>query len=112
MFLEVSQNSLENTCARVSLLIKLQVSDFFTLNKFFTKSLADKKLCGGVVAPKVPIKLICYSRFCIVVGCKTQISVVLDNSPGDLLEKFKENNLAKVSLLKLLTTENLLVCFH
>ena len=30
---------------------------------------------------------------------------------GALLEKFNENNLAKVSLLKLLTKENLLVCF-
>ena len=31
---------------------------------------------------------------------------------GDLLEKFEENNLAKVSFLKLLTQKNLLVCFH
>ena len=30
----------------------------------------------------------------------------------DLLEKLKENNVAKVSLLKLLTKENLLICFH
>ena len=30
----------------------------------------------------------------------------------DLLEKLKENNVAKVSLLKLLTKENLLVCFN
>ena len=29
----------------------------------------------------------------------------------DLLEKLKENNVAKVSLLKLLTMENLLICF-
>ena len=31
---------------------------------------------------------------------------------GNLLEKLKENILVKVSLLKLLTKENLLVCFH
>ena len=31
---------------------------------------------------------------------------------GDLLEKFKENNLKKIELLKLLTKENLLGCFH
>ena len=30
----------------------------------------------------------------------------------DLLEKFKENNLAKVNFLKLLTKENLLGCWH
>ena len=30
----------------------------------------------------------------------------------DLLEKLKENNVEKVSLLKLLTKENLFVCFH
>ena len=31
MFLEISQNSQENTCARVSFLIKLQATDtFFT----------------------------------------------------------------------------------
>ena len=31
---------------------------------------------------------------------------------GDLLEKFKEKNLAKVSFLKLQTKENFLECFH
>ena len=31
---------------------------------------------------------------------------------GALLEKLKEKKLAYVSLLKLLTKENLLVCFH
>ena len=31
---------------------------------------------------------------------------------GYLLEKLKENNVAKVSSFKLLTKENLLVCFH
>ena len=30
----------------------------------------------------------------------------------DLLEKLKENNVAKVSLIKLLSKINLLVCFH
>ena len=30
MFLEISQNSLENTCARVSLLIKFQAEGFGT----------------------------------------------------------------------------------
>ena len=32
--------------------------------------------------------------------------------PGDLLERFRENNLAKVNLLKLLIKENLLGCSH
>ena len=30
----------------------------------------------------------------------------------DLLEKLKENNVAEVSLLKVQTKENLLICFH
>ena len=48
--------------------------------------------------------------FCNVVGYKT--STRLYAAQGDLHEKFKKNNLAKVSLLNLLTTENLLVCFY
>ena len=31
---------------------------------------------------------------------------------GNLLEKFKENNLAKVRFVKFLIRENLLECFH
>ena len=31
---------------------------------------------------------------------------------GSLLEKYKENNLATVSFLKLLTMKNLFACFH
>ena len=31
---------------------------------------------------------------------------------GDLLEKFEENSLAKVSFLKLLAKENLIGCFY
>ena len=34
VFLEISQNSLENTCARVSFLIKLQASGFFWIPFF------------------------------------------------------------------------------
>ena len=33
LFLEISQNSQEETCARVSLLIKLQVSAWLSFNK-------------------------------------------------------------------------------
>ena len=39
-------------------------------------------------------------------------SIRLYVAQGNLHEEFKENNLTKVSLLKLLTTENLLVCFY
>ena len=50
-----------------------------TSNKFFTKSKneAAKKLCGGVVALKVILKIILLQLFCNVVGYKTQISIVL-----------------------------------
>ena len=42
IFLEISQNSLENTCARVSFLIKLQALGEISKNNFFykTRSLA------------------------------------------------------------------------
>ena len=55
-----------------------------TSSKFFTRSknVVAKQLCGGVVALKVPRKLTCYSWFCNVLGCKTQISIVLGCSPG------------------------------
>ena len=33
-------------------------------------------------------------------------------TPGSLLEKFEEKNFAIVSILKLLTKENFLVCLH
>ena len=47
--------------------------------------------------------------FCNVVGCKTQISMGLGQ--GDLIKKFKENNLPIVSFLKLLTKENSMYVF-
>ena len=37
MFLEISQNSQENTCARVSFLIKLQASDLWHVSLFCMK---------------------------------------------------------------------------
>ena len=61
-----------------------------TSDKFFftkSKNATAKKLCDGEVALKVPRKLICYSWFCNVVGCKTQISVVLGCSPGRFTSK-------------------------
>ena len=62
-------------------------------------------MCGGAVALKIPRKLIWDSWFCNIVSCKTQISIERAVARGDLLE-----NVAKASLLKLLTKENLLVC--
>ena len=52
--------------------------------------------------------------FCNVVGYKNSNfnSIRLYVAQGNLHEKFKENNIVKVSLLKLITTENLLVCFY
>ena len=54
-----------------------------TSNKFIrkSKSVAAKKLCGGVVTVKIPRKLTYGSWFCKVVGCKTQVSIVLGCSP-------------------------------
>ena len=72
-----------NSTASIKLL-KHRVFFHLTSNKLFTKSknVVAKKLCGGVVALKVPRKLTCYSWFCNAVGCKTKISVVLGCSPG------------------------------
>ena len=44
-----------------------------TADKFVTKSenVAIKKLCGGVVALKIPRKLTCSSSFCNAVCFKT-----------------------------------------
>ena len=41
-----------------------------------------------------------------------RIVLPLPVAQRDLLGKLKENNVAKVSLLMLLTKENLFVCFH
>ena len=46
IFLEISQNSLENTCARVSLLRKLQALGEISKNNFFYKT-------GPLAAPHV-----------------------------------------------------------
>ena len=84
--MQTTAEFVSNSTANIKL--SKHMSFFSSLwTKFFTKSLADKKLCGGVVAAKVPRKLICYSWFCIAVDCKTQISVVLDNSPERLTWK-------------------------
>ena len=50
----------------------IRVFFLLTSNKFFMKSknVAAKKLCGGVVALKIPRKLTCGSFFCNVVACK------------------------------------------
>ena len=95
-----------------------QNAQFFFLlisHKFFTKSKnsAAKTLCGGVVALKIPKKT--KLRQLILQCCKLQDSNFNGTGlhQGDLLEKFKSRKFfANVSLLKLLTKENLLVCFH
>ena len=77
-----------------------------------SKNAAAKKLCGGVDALNIPRKLTCDGWSWNVVGCKTQILIELGCiAQRDLLEKLKENNVAKVSLLKLLTKEDLLIRF-
>ena len=89
--------------------------DFFLLtsNKFITKSKneAAKKLCGGIVALKIPRKLTFDGWYCNVVGCKTQISVELGCSPERLTWKVDGEQCCKSQLIKV-TKENILVCFH
>ena len=45
VFLEISQNSLENTCARVSILIKLQAWDLEACNFIQKETLAQVFSC-------------------------------------------------------------------
>ena len=60
--------------------------EFFSLDfeqvLFEKKNAAAKELCAGVVALKKTRKLTCDSWFCNVVGCKTQVSIVLGCSLG------------------------------
>ena len=71
-----------NSTAKIKLSKRPSFFFFVTSNKFITKSknVADKTLCVGAVARKIPRKLICDTWFCNVVGCKTQISIEL--GPG------------------------------
>ena len=73
-----------------------------TSNKFITKSknVAAKKLCGGVVALKIPRKLTCDGWFCNVVGCKTQISIELGCSPERFTWKVEKEQCWKSQLIK------------
>ena len=84
-----------------------------TSSKFITKSknVAAKKLCGGVVALKIPRKLTCDGWFCNVVGCKTQISIELGCSPERFTWKVERQQCCKSQFIKV-TKENLFVCFH
>ena len=65
-------------------------------------NVAAKKICGTVVVLEIHRKLTCGSSLPQLTGLHQ----------GDLLEMFKEKNLGKVGFSKLLTKENLLVCFH
>ena len=73
------------------------------LNTSFQEQLrsdiAAQNLCGRVVVLQIPKKLTCGSSFCNDGGCKTPLTRL---HQVDLREKFRENNLAKVTLLKLL----------
>ena len=77
-------------------------------------SIAPQKLCRIVVFLEIPRKLTCGSFFCrfIFVVFQDPNFILTGFHHGDLFERFKEDNLAKVSFLKLLTKENLLGCFH
>ena len=73
-----------------------------TSNNFITKSknVVAKRLCDRLVAIKIPRKLTCNSRFCNVVGCKTQISIELGSSPGRFILKFEREQCCKSQLIK------------
>ena len=76
---------------------------FLTSNKFITKSknVAAKKLCGGVVALKIPRKPTCDGRFCDVAGCKTQISIELGSNPKRFTWKVEREQCCKSQLIKI-----------
>ena len=65
-----------------------------------SKNVAAKKLCGGVVALKIPRKLCCDSWFCNVVGCKTQILIELGCRPGRFTWKVWGDQSCKNQLIK------------
>ena len=50
-------------------------------------NVASQKLCGRVVALKIPGKLTCGSSLCNVEGCKTEILMELDYSREIYLKK-------------------------
>ena len=79
-----------NSIANMKLSKRPSFFFLLTSKKFFTKSknVATQKLCGGVVALKIPRKLTCDSWICNVVGCKTQASIGLGCSPGRFSWKF------------------------
>ena len=61
--------------------------------------------------PKNYIRLVVLKRHGKLTCCSSLQQLTRLNQ-GASLGKFKENNLAKVSLLKLLTKKTFLVCFH
>ena len=73
-----------------------------TSKNFITKSknVSAKKLCGGVVALKIPRNLTCDSWICNVVGCKTQISIELGCSPERFSWKNGRGQCCKSQLIK------------
>ena len=81
---------------------------YFSFQEQLRSDTAAQNLCGRVVVLQIPKKLTCGSFFCND-GCKTPLTRL---HQVDLRERFRENNLAKVTLLKLLITENLFGCFH
>ena len=83
-------------------LSKCQSFFFLTLSKFITKSKNEvaKKLCGRLVALKIPRKLTCDSWFCNTGGCTTQISIELGCSPGKFTWKVEGEQCCKSQLIK------------
>ena len=69
------------------------------LQEQFRSNVATQKLCGTVIVLEIHRKLTCYSSLREFIGLRQ----------GALLQTFKDNNLAKVSFLKLLKKENLLL---
>ena len=77
VFLEISQNSQENTCARVSFLIKLQ-APFFHRTPLVAASVQGELQVKGYIKSKKDTKncLEKNLRF-----CKTQIKQIFPNEP-------------------------------
>ena len=90
-----------NSTANIKLL-KRPSFLLLTSDKFITKSknTAAKKLCGRVVALKIPRKLTCHGWFCNVGGCKTQISIELGCNPERFTWKVERDQCCKSQLVK------------
>ena len=71
----------------------------YTFQEQLRTDIAAQNSCGRVFVLQIPKKLTCGSSFCNDGGCKTPLTRI---HQVDLRERFRENNLAKVTLLKLL----------